>query len=135
MKKTAIVLLWLGICATDLNAADAYTFSCWPNGWRKNSSDRSADVSGIETSQYGFTLDLADFSRVRFGPIDNPVGYEQALAHRAEKLKQLPVAQLLIEVEIDGIRYLARTCKAGNAKGVKHLQDVRMWESGRYVQH
>ncbi|MHC4120918.1 MAG: hypothetical protein ACYSWO_25790, partial [Planctomycetota bacterium] len=35
----------------------------------------------------------------------------------------------------DGIRYLARTCKAGKAKGVKHLQHVRMWESGRYVQH
>jgi uncharacterized protein YlaN (UPF0358 family) len=131
----SFVLLLVGIFATDLNAADSYTFSCWPNGWRKNSNDRSADIFGIETSQYGFTLDLADFSRVRFGTIDNPVGYERALAHRAEKLKQLPIAQLQIEVEIDGVRYLARTCKAGKAKGVKHLQNVRLWESGRYVQH
>ncbi|MHC4370477.1 MAG: hypothetical protein ACYSW8_22935 [Planctomycetota bacterium] len=135
MRRISFVLLLLGICAADLSAADGYTFSCWPNGWRKNSNDRSTDIFGIETSQYGFTLDLADLRRVRLGAIDNPVGYEWALAHRAEKLKQLPMAQLLIEVEIDGIRYLARTCKAGKAKGVKHLQHVRMWESGRYVQH
>ncbi len=136
MKNVILTLLLLGIGASDLSAAEgAYTFSCWPNGWRKNSNDRSADIFGIETSQYGFTLDLADFSRVRFGVIDNPISYERALAHRAEKLKQLPMAQLLIELEIDGIRYLARTCKAGKTKGVKHLQDVRMWESGRYVQH
>ena len=135
MKKTAVMLLLVGICAVDLIAASGYTFSCWPNGWRKNSNDRSADIFGIETSQYGFTLDLVDFRSVRFGTIDNPVGYERALTHRAEKLKQLPVAQLLIEVEIDGIRYFARTCKAGKAKGVKYLRDVRMWESGRYVQH
>lgn len=135
MKKTVLALLLLGICTADLNAADAYTFSCWPNGWRKNSNDRSADVFGIETSQYGSTLDLADFSRVRFGLLDNPGSYEQALAHRAEKLKRLPPAQLRIEVEIDGVPYLARSCKAGKTEGVKHLQDVRMWESGRYVQH
>ena len=135
MRRISFVLLLVGICATDLNAADGYTFSCWPNGWRKNNNDHSADIFGIETSEYGFTLDLADFSRVRFGAIDNSVGYERALAHKAGKLKQLPIAQMLIEVEVDGIRYLARTSKAGNAKSAKYLQDVRMWESGRYVQH
>ena len=135
MKKTVTALLLLLICATDLSAASAYTFSCWLNGWRKNSSDRSADIFGIETSRYGFTLDLADFSKVRFGTLSNPISYEQALAHKAEKLKTLPVAQLRIELEVDGTRYRANTCKAGRAKGVKHLSYVRMWESGRFVQH
>ena len=109
-----------------------YTFSCWQNGWRKNVNDHSADIFGIETSRYGFTIDLADFSRVRSGVIDNPVSYERALTYKAEKLKELPIAQLMIELEIDGISYRARTCKAGKEKGVKHLKDVRMWESGRY---
>jgi len=136
MKKTIVLLLFILICVADLSAAgSAYTFSCWPNGWRKNGNDHSDDIFGIETSRYGFTLDLADFSQVRFGAIDNSIGYEQALAHKAEKLKQLTAAQLLIELEVDGIRYHAHTCKAGKAKGVKHLRDVRMWESGRYVQH
>ena len=136
MKKTIVVLLLLGTSAADLVAAgDAYTFSCWPNGWRKNSSDHSADIFGIETSQYGFTLDVADFSEVRFGALASSSSYEQALAHKVEQLKELPPAQLLIELDVDGIRYRAHTCKAGKEKGVKHLQDVRMWESGRYVQH
>ena len=136
MKKTVVALLLILICAADLSVANgAYTFSCWPNGWRKNGNDRSDDIFGIETSRYGFTLDLADFSRVRFDAIDNSVGYEQALAHKAEKLRQLPAAQLLIELQVDDTRYSAHTCKAGKSKGVKHLQDVRMWESGRYVQH
>jgi hypothetical protein len=134
MKKLISILLLISTVETIAGIND-YTFSCWQNGWRKNANDHSADIFGIETSQYGFALDLADFRRVRFGVIDNPVGYERALAHKAEKLKQLPIAQLLIELEIDGIIYRAHTCKAGKEKGVKHLQDVRMWESGRYVQH
>jgi hypothetical protein len=134
MKKLICILLLISTAETFAGIND-YTFSCWLNGWRKNSNDRSADIFGIETCCYGFTLDLADFSRVQFGSIDNPVSYERALAHKAEKLKQLPIAQLLIELEIDGTSYRAHTCKAGKEKGVKHLQYVRMWESGRYVQH
>ena len=33
------------------------------------------------------------------------------------------------------MRYRANTCRAGQEKGVKHLSHVRLWESGRYVQH
>ena len=134
MKKLIIILLLISTAETIAGVND-YTFSCWPNGWRKNVNDHSADIFGIETSRYGFTLDLADFRKARFGTLVNPVGYEQALAHKAEKLKELPIAELLIELEIDGISYRAQTCKAGKEEGVKHLQDVRMWESGRYVQH
>jgi hypothetical protein len=134
MKKLVSILLLIFTVETIAGIND-YTFSCWQNGWRKNVNDHSADIFGIETSRYGFTLDLADFSKVRFGTLANPVGYEQALAHKAEKLKELPLAQLLIELDVDGISYRAQTCKASKEKGVKHLQDVRMWESGRYVQH
>ena len=112
-----------------------YTYSCWLNGWRKNATDYSADIFGVETSFYGFTLDVADFSKVGFGRLNNTVGYEQALEHKAEKLKKLPSAVLLIELEVDGLRYRAQACKAGQEKGVKHLQDAQLWESGRYVQH
>lgn len=116
-------------------AASGYTYSCWLNGWRKNRNDRSADIFGIETSHYGFTLNLADFRKARFGRISNPISYEQALKHKAEKLKALPAARLLIELEVDGTRYRTNTCKAAQTKGPKHLSSVRLWESGRYVQH
>ena len=136
MKNTILALLLLGVGASELIAADsAYTFSCWPNGWRKNSDDQSADIFGIETSHYGFTLDIADFRKAELGLLDNPVGYEQALDHGAEKLKAIAAAELLIEIEVDGTRYCANTCKAGREKGVRHLSSVRLWESGRYVQH
>jgi hypothetical protein len=135
-KNTILISLLVVVCAAELNAVTGdYTFSCWLNGWRKNGNDTSADVFGIETSQYGFTFDVADFNQVHFGRVTNPPGYEQALAHKADTLVNLPDAQLQIELDLDGTRYRAHTCKAGKAKGVKHLQDVRLWESGRYVQH
>ncbi len=112
-----------------------YTYSCWQNGWRKNPNDASPDIFGVETSHYGFTLDVADFRQTRLGQLHNPAGYAEALAHKAEKLKQLPPAELIIEVEIDGMLYRAQACRAGRQQGVKHLSHVRLWESGRYVQH
>ena len=134
MKKLLFLLLL--ISTVNVNAAvDNYTYSCWLNGWRKNTNDRSADVFGIETTHYGFSIDLADFRKVHFGLINSPLSYEQALEHKAESLKKLPPAQLLIELAIDGVRYRAKTCKAGQDKGVKHLASARQWESGRYVQH
>ncbi|MFG0254367.1 MAG: hypothetical protein ACF787_04620 [Rhodopirellula sp. JB053] len=115
--------------------AEDFTFSCWFNGWRKNANDSSADVFAIETNRYAMILDVADFDRFRLGRIENSVSYEQAVRHKTEKLLRLPDAELLIEMEVDGVRYVARTCEAGLQSGVKHLSSVRLWESGRYVQH
>ena len=71
MKKQAI--LFVLIFAVDVHAAAAeYTYSCWLNGWRKNANDRSADIFGIETSHYGFTLDVADFRKVRIRAAQQP---------------------------------------------------------------
>lgn len=134
MRNLIVILMLITIVETNAGVND-YTFSCWENGWRKNANDSSADIFGIETSHYGFTLDIADFANVQFGQLSNPPGYEKALQHKAERLKELPKAQLLIEIEVDGTKYLARTCKAGRERGVKHLASVRLWESGRYVQH
>ncbi|TWU38866.1 hypothetical protein Q31b_39440 [Novipirellula aureliae] len=141
MKQTthyvAILLCTLGaLQAAELQAAGGdYTYSCWPNGWRKNTTDPSADVFGIETNVYGFTLDVADFNEVKLGLLDSPADYEQALDHKAEKLKTLPKADLVIELELDGQRYQAKACQAGLGKGPTHLYAARLWESGRYVQH
>ncbi|TWU56716.1 hypothetical protein Poly51_26330 [Rubripirellula tenax] len=112
-----------------------YTFSCWLNGWRKNANDGSADIFGIETNAYGFTLDVADFTKVGLGLLDNPIGYEQALNQKAEKLKTLPSAELLIELELDGQPYRAKASQAGQGDGPTHLYAARLWESGRFVQH
>lgn len=112
-----------------------YTFSCWKNGWRKNANDRSADLFAIETNHYGFTLDIADFDQVTLGRLNNPASYEQALKHRAKKLEKLPLAKLLIEIRVDGKLYRAKTCEAGKRDDVKRLSSVRLWESGRFVQH
>ncbi len=141
MKRTvglvAILLCTLGALQADESqeATSGYTYSCWPNGWRKNANDQSADVFGIETSVYGFSLDVADFSKVKMGLLDNPESYEQALDHKAEKLASLPRAEFVIELELDGQRYQVETCQAGQSERPGHLYAARLWESGRYVQH
>ncbi|MCP4785504.1 MAG: hypothetical protein GY878_18315 [Fuerstiella sp.] len=134
-KFAAVILLALMLNVEVHAAAAEYTYSCWLNGWRKNANDQSDDIFGIETSQYGLTLDVADFRKVGFGHLHNPAGYEYALKHKADKLRQLPPAEFLIELEVDGVHYRARACRAGREEGVKRLSNVRLWESGRYVQH
>ena len=44
-----------------------YSYAYWLNGWRKNTDDTSADILCFETGHYGMTLDVADFSKTRFG--------------------------------------------------------------------
>lgn len=134
MKKLILMLGLIFVVEVSAAVGD-YTYSYWLNGWRKDNTDSSADIFCIETSKYGFTLDLGDFSKVKFGKLSNFVSYEQALQDKAKRLKALPQARLLIELEVDGTKYRAKTCKAGKEKDVKHLSAARMWESGRYVQH
>jgi hypothetical protein len=134
MKKMSLIFLSLVIIKTAA-AFDSYTFSYWENGWRKNSDDHSKDIFWIETSKYALALDVADFSKIKFGKNANAVCYEYALQEKKEITATLQQAGLVIEIEIEGVKYLAKACKAGIEKGVKHLSNARMWESGRYVQH
>jgi hypothetical protein len=135
MKKGMLLVLMV-LAAVEISAAsNDYTFSCWLNGWRKNINDQSADLFGIETSRYGFVLNLDDFRKIRMGLLDNPVSYENALQYKSEKLKKLPSGEFLVDLVVDGVRYRAATCKAGLDKGFKRLSNAMLWESGRYVQH
>ncbi|MDH4203483.1 MAG: hypothetical protein OEV87_11410 [Phycisphaerae bacterium] len=135
MKKRILLVLMVLTVVEISVASNDYTFSCWLNGWRKNINDQSADLFGIETSRYGFVLNVDDFRKIRMGLLDNPVSYEDALRYKSEKLKKLPLGQFLVELVVDGVRYRAATCKAGQDKGVKHLSSAQLWESGRNVQH
>lgn len=117
-------------------APRGYTFSRWPNGWRKLPGDDSPEIFAIEASGYGFTLNLGDFSKAEFGPADPSPGYEAALeAPAGDALARLPPATLVVEVEHGGIVYRAVRCRAATARGPKRLASARLWESGRYVQH
>ncbi|TWU34313.1 hypothetical protein [Novipirellula artificiosorum] len=133
--KVRLLLVALLLPVSLAAASGNYTFSCWKNGWRKNAEDHSADVFVLETRHYGFALDVADFRNVGLGRLSNPPAYEEALRRRAEELESLAPADLLIEIEIDGTSYRAKTCAAGQTDAVKHLASVRLWESGRFVQH
>ncbi len=114
----------------------AYTYSCWLNGLRKNTSDTTPALFAIETSHYGFTLDLGDFGKAGFAARGGKVaGYAESLASGTEWLRNLPPSGFIMEVEVEGRIYRARSCKAGVGSGKERFQSVRLWESGRFVQH
>jgi len=112
-----------------------FSFGYWLNGWRKSPQDTSADILCIETGHFGFMLDVDDLVNARFGPLDDDLDYTQALEAGARRLRPLPPAKLAIELEVDGKVYRAVTCQAGTDTGVGRLSGVRLWESGRLVQH
>jgi len=135
MKKIILVAMIL-MAAVEVSAAyNDYTFSYWQNGWRKNANDLSDDLFGIETSQYGFVINIDNLTNVQFGLISNSVSYEQALERKGETLKRLPSGQFTIDLLVAGIEYRAKTCEAGLNKDVRRLSNAMLWESGRYVQH
>ncbi|MGI9474446.1 MAG: hypothetical protein ACR2NZ_23110, partial [Rubripirellula sp.] len=114
---------------------EGYTYSCWVNCWRKNNNDRSPDIFAIESNHYGLTMDVDDLRHIKLGRLDHADTYESAIRLRAGRLADLPKAELSIEIEVDGKPYRANTCLAGLSEDVKRLSKVRLWESGRFVQH
>ena len=73
-----------------------FSYAYWLNGWRKNADDTSPDILCFETGHYGMTLDVADFSKTRFGRFNDNVGYTEALASGAwRELTARELAQLL----------------------------------------
>jgi len=116
-------------------AGKDFSFGYWLNGWRKSPQDTSADVLCIESGRFGFMLDVDDLANVRFGLIDDDLDYTQSLEASVQRLHSLPPAKLAIELKVDGKVYRAVTCKAGTDTSVGRLSNVRLWESGRLVQH
>ena len=134
MLRLAIVFL-IAICSASSLNADDYTFSSWLNGWRKNENESSNDIFGIETNAFGFTLDLDDFKSSSFSKWQSELTYEAALQRSAVKLRSLPPAQLLVEIEVNGTSYVANACRAGLDDGKSPLSYAQLFESGRHTQH
>jgi hypothetical protein len=116
-------------------AAKDFSFGYWLNGWRKSPRDASADVLCLESGHFGLMLDVDDLANPRFGLLDDDLDYTQALEAGAKRLGSLTPAKLSVEIEIDGKVYQAVTCQAGIDTNVGRLIAVRLWESGRFVQH
>ncbi|RMF92126.1 MAG: hypothetical protein D6741_15270, partial [Planctomycetota bacterium] len=112
----------------------AYTFGYWLNGWRKPAEDPLPDVLCLETGYFGIQLDLDDLRHVRFGLLNDDLDYVQALDAGASRLAKLPAAKLNLEITFHDKIYRAVTCRAGLSRDRNRLEDVRLWESGRYVQ-
>ncbi|MGB1128949.1 MAG: LamG domain-containing protein, partial [Haloferula sp.] len=112
-----------------------YSFGYWKNGMRKHEDDSSKDILAIETGYYGLELDMAHLPAARFGLLSDDLDYAGALDTKGKRMDSLADAKLEIQLEMDGKVYRAVTCGAGTAKGHRRLQDTRLWESARYVQH
>jgi len=113
-----------------------YTYSCWLNGWRKHKTDQSPEILAIQASAYNFTLDMANFSKAGFAfTAARPLSYADALETGTDALYQLPPAELVITVAMNGEQYRAVSCAAGTDPDPRRLGFAKMWESGRFVQH
>jgi len=86
-----------------------YSLAWWPDGFRKEKADDSADVLCVESGQYGITLDMADFTKARLGRIDG-IGYLSASRTGASALPGLHPAEFKIELEHQSKVYRALDC-------------------------
>lgn len=113
-----------------------YTFGYWPNGMRKRDDDKSPDLLYLETGHYGFSLDIGDFRKTRFGLFDDELDYKGALDAGASRMDGLDGAELTIELESKGRVFRAVSCKAGAPPPKRRLTShAWLWESGRFAQH
>ncbi|MDP6118638.1 MAG: LamG domain-containing protein [Planctomycetota bacterium] len=115
---------------SQLHRTQDYSFAWWPNGFRKEKTDTSAEVFCVESGRYAFTLDLADFSKSRLGRIDGR-GYLSASRAGSKPLADLSPALFRSEIEHQGKVYRAVDCLAGRERNPRH---AIMMESGRFVQ-
>ena len=115
---------------TNISRPD-YGMAFWPNGFRKEKADKSANELAFETGYYGFVLDLADFGKTRFGEIDGP-GYLSATKPESKLMTNLASVPLKIEVEHQGKVYQAVNCLAGREK---NPGQTILLESGHLAQH
>ncbi|TWT71375.1 hypothetical protein Pan14r_36850 [Crateriforma conspicua] len=125
----------IGGCMASASASDHYSFATWKNGWRKNQDDSSPDVFQIQTDRFEFALDVEQMSQPRLGPSTPMPGYQAALETECTDWAAIPAASLTLQMVVDGRSYTAKRCAAGTRGDLKRLADVRLWESGRFVQH
>lgn len=113
-----------------------YTFGYWQNGMRKHRDNSSPDVLCIETGYYGFSLDMAQLNKPKFGLFNQALDYEGALRNGIVRMNQIKDAQLNIEFEQNGKIYRATRCHAALERlSEGRMLSARMWESARLAQH
>jgi hypothetical protein len=113
-----------------------FSFGFFPQGWRREKAgDPAKDLLRFETGYYGFEIDADDIQHPRFGLIDDGMGALQALAAGAARSGSLPPAKLSIGIEKGGKTYRAVGCQAGIRTDANRMEDIRLWESGRFAQH
>ncbi len=112
-----------------------YSFSCWLNGWRKQADDPAPDLLCVESGRFGFALDLAAPDKPRFALFNDDLDYLGGLEAGVSRLAALAPAELQVELEAAGKTWRMTGCRAGASKAPGRLSAVRLWESGRWVQH
>jgi Concanavalin A-like lectin/glucanases superfamily len=112
-----------------------FSFGYYLNGWRSSALDGHQDILCYETGYYGFQVDAVDLTKARFGRLEDVTHYEAALDARTTRMENLSAADLDISVTVDGKKYRAVSCRAGESKADNRMQDVRLWESGRIAQN
>jgi hypothetical protein len=112
-----------------------YSFSYWLNGWRKSITDKTPNILCFETGYYGFSLDVEDFNNSRFTLWDHDFDYTDALSRNVKSYGLMKDSNLEIELEMDGDIYRAVFSEAESVTQIDKLETVRLWESGRLVQH
>lgn len=112
-----------------------YSYSYWLNSWRKRDGENFKDILCFETGHYGLTLDIHDLRNPKLGSIVGESTLLKTLQTGASRLANLPPAELQFELDHAGKTYRMVSCKAAETIDTRHLETVRMWESGRIAQH
>ncbi len=112
-----------------------YSYSYWQNSWRKREGESFKDILCLETGHFGLTLDIHDLSNPRLGPIADESSILQTLQSGASRLAKLQPAELQLELDHGAKTYRMVSCRAAESSDTRHLETVRMWESGRIAQH
>ena len=113
-----------------------YTYGYWSGTWRRDSGSTDLPRLCIESGYYGFQWDIKNPSKIRFGLLDDKVGYLQAGGMALERLQNLPEGELEAEIKIDGRTYKMKACRAGlETKNSTPLSYVWLWESARIAQN
>jgi hypothetical protein len=120
--------------ATGLPIHD-YSYGYWLNGWRKPPDDPSDDLLCLESNSFALALNPAALDKPRFARFYDKLSYLECLSASPNRLATLAPAELVVELENAGKTYRMVSCKAGVSKEPGRLKMVRLWESGRWVQH
>ncbi|MFM8981911.1 MAG: LamG domain-containing protein, partial [Spartobacteria bacterium] len=130
------VLLFFFSLAPAMPSPLDYTYGFWSGNWRRAPDKAEPDFLCIESGRYGLKWNIQNPRELRFGLLNDQVGYLQAGESGLNRLVDLPAAELEAEVRTDGRVYKMTACRAGlESKNETALANVWLWESGRIAQH